>query len=66
MKELHTIVVRDSALQLFMARKRCICGVRHDVDESNAVQADHLLEIDIAPLVQIDILTERKTEVRAV
>ena len=49
-----------------MARKRCICGVRHDVDESNAVQADHLLEIDIAPLVQIDILTERKTEVRAV
>ena len=40
--------------------------VRHDVDESNAVQADHLLEIDIAPLVRIDVLTERKTEVRAV
>ena len=31
MKELRTVVAHNSALQLFMAGKRCICEVGHDV-----------------------------------
>lgn len=57
--------MRYPGLNLLHARQRRIMWVADDVDECNAVQTDHLLEVHVAVVVAVHVISA-DTEVRAV
>ena len=50
-----TIVVSDTALQKLATGERSLRGIAYDVDESDAIQLNHLLKVDITGIVAIDV-----------
>ena len=46
----------DQALQCLPSRERRFCGIRNDIDESDAVQTLKLFEIDVSVLIAVDVL----------
>lgn len=57
--------MRDFALQQLAAGQRRFSWIRDNINKRNAVEVDHLLEIDEAILVTVDIV-QGQTEVGAV
>ena len=57
--------MRDPSLKFLVTSVGCFVSVRDDVDESDSIQSDHFLEIDVTVLVSVNVIT-RDTEVSAV
>jgi hypothetical protein len=57
--------MRDTSLQSLAASNGRILSVRHDVDDRDPVKSNHLLKIDVSPVVTVDIVN-RQTKVRPV
>ena len=54
-----TVVVRDPGLQKLAFCQWSLRWVRHNVDECNAVEADHLLEIDISRVITVYVVNRK-------
>lgn len=64
-KQVLTVVVRDTSLKLLPTRHLSLLRVRDDVQNSDSVEADHLLEVDVALFVAVRVL-DRESVVGAV
>ena len=57
--------MRDQRLQIRLFRNRRLMRVRHDIDERDPIEPDHLLEVDVPVLVAVHVVG-RHAEVRPV
>ena len=62
---LPTIVVTDTRLQLLLLAQSGVAWVRHNVDDHNSVQPNHLLKINVSAVIPINVV-HRQTEVGSV
>lgn len=51
-----TIVVSDHRLQLLFSIDGSLLGIRDNVEHSDSIESDHLLEIDVASFVSVGVL----------
>lgn len=54
-----TIVVCDARLEFLVACNGCRVGIGHDIDDRNAIESDHLLEIDIPTVIAVHVRYRR-------
>ena len=60
-----TVVVTDTCLQLLLLAQSRVAWVRHNVDDHNSVQPNHLLKVDVSTVIPVDVV-HRQTEVGSV
>lgn len=61
----RTVVVSDPTLQSLPATDTGFLGIGDHVDECDSIEADYLLEVNIATVITIDVLG-RKTKIGAI
>ena len=62
---LQTVVVTDTRLQFLLPGQRGIARVRHNIDDRNSIQPNHLLKVDVPTIISVDIV-HRQAEIGSV